>query len=217
MPAWFVSMGPLGWPLALCSLLTVALLLERLSVFLQLQPISEKTLLSSAAACRDCTAQACQKRRPSGWRYGLALLERHGNLPAEQREEVLGCWLQEERCRLNQHLRVLQMVGVLAPMLGLLGTVLGMVTMFAGIAEQQGPVTPALLADGLWQALYTTVWGMLIAIPALAAGQGFSFWAERYLERVQMLLNRCHLAFNGLDLNLSDAGQNNLTAQWRAS
>ena len=216
MPAWFVSMGPLGWPLALCSLLALALLLERLSVFLQLQPISEKTLHSSAAACKDCSVQSCRKR-PSGWRYGLALLERHGNLPAEQREEVLGCWLQEERCRLNRHLRVLQMVGVLAPMLGLLGTVLGMVTMFAGIAEQNGPVTPALLADGLWQALYTTVWGMMIAIPALAAGQGFSFWAERYLERVQMLLNRCHLAFNGLDLNLVDVAHSKPAMQWRAS
>lgn len=201
MPAWFVSMGPLGWPLALCSLLAVALFLERLAVFLQLQPISEKTLLSSAQACLECTQKAC-RTTPRGWRYGLALLERHSSLAAEQREEVLGCWLQEERCRLNRHLRILQMVGVLAPMLGLLGTVLGMVTMFAGIADQNGPVTPALLADGLWQALYTTVWGMTIAIPALAAGQGFSFWAERYLERVQMLLNRCNLAFNGLDLSL---------------
>ena len=216
MPVWFVSMGPLSWPLALCSVLALALLLERLSVFLLLQPISEKTLNRSAAACQDCSVQSCRKR-PSGWRYGLALLERHGSLPAEQREEVLGCWLQEERSRLNRHLRVLQMVGVLAPMLGLLGTVLGMVAMFAGIAEQNGPVTPALLADGLWQALYTTVWGMLIAIPALDAGQGFSFCAERYLERVQMLLNRCPLAFNGLDLNLADAGQNNPAAQWRTS
>lgn len=216
MPAWFVSMGPLGWPLALCSLLALALVLERLSVFLQLQPISEKTLHRSAAVCAGCTASVCNKR-PSGWRYGLALLERHRALPAEQREEVLGCWLQEERCRLNRHLRILQMIGVLAPMLGLLGTVLGMVTMFAGIADQNGPVTPALLADGLWQALYTTVWGMAIAIPALAAGQGFSFWAERYLERVQMLLNRCHLAFNGLDLSLVETAAVQTSTQLSAS
>ncbi|NLJ12862.1 MAG: MotA/TolQ/ExbB proton channel family protein [Gammaproteobacteria bacterium] len=216
MPAWFISMGPLGWPLALCSLLALALVFERLSVFLQLQPISQKTLTDSAAVCLTCTQQPCHKR-PKGWRYGLALLERHASLAAAQREEVLGCWLQEERCRLNRHLRVLQMVGVLAPMLGLLGTVLGMVTMFAGIAEQNSPVTPALLADGLWQALYTTVWGLVIAIPALAAGQGFSFWAERYLERVQILLNRCHLAFNGLDLGLLDSAPEQANLQWEAA
>lgn len=216
MPAWFISMGPLGWPLALCSLLALALFLERLSVFFQLQPISEKILLNSAQACRDCSGTACNTR-PNGWRYGLALLERHSALAAEQREEVLGCWLQEERCRLNRHLRILQMVGVLAPMLGLLGTVLGMVTMFSGIADQNGPVTPALLADGLWQALYTTVWGMAIAIPALASGQGFSFWAERYLERVQILLNRCHLAFNGLDLSLAERPHVHTSMQLSAS
>jgi biopolymer transport protein ExbB len=79
---------------------------------------------------------------------------------------------------------------------------LGMLEMFSTIAGQNTPVTPALLADGLWQALYTTVWGLLIAIPALAAGQGFALWAERYLEGVQALLNRCQLALDGLELEL---------------
>ncbi len=56
-----------------------------------------------------------------------------------------------------------------------------------------------------------------IAIPALAAGQGFSFWAERYLERVQMLLNRCHLAFNGLDLGLAETAAVHTSMQFSAS
>ena len=77
---------------------------------------------------------------------------------------MLGCWLLEERQRLCRYLRLLQLIGVLAPMLGLLGTVLGMVAMFADIAAVDQPVTPALLADGLWQALYTTIWGLFIAI-----------------------------------------------------
>lgn len=221
MPAWFGSMGPLGWPLALCSVLALALVLERLGVFLRLVPLSQKKLLRTVAACQACYAEnsaeknvrntaniiqdsPCSKRSSTlaGWRYGVALLQQHRQLMAEQREEVLTCWLQEERGRLIKNLRILQMIGMLAPMLGLLGTVLGMVTMFAGIAEQNTAVTPAVLADGLWQALYTTVWGMLIAIPALAAGQGFSLWAERYLERVQVLLNRCQLALSGLAIEL---------------
>ena len=208
MPAWFISMGPLGWPLAFCSIIALALVLERLTVFLRLTPLSQKNLLNSVAACQGCEPENCARDRCAkqlaGWRYGVALLHQHRTLVAEQREEVLACWLQEERGRLLKHLRILQLIGILAPMLGLLGTVLGMVTMFASIAEQQTAVTPAILADGLWQALYTTVWGMLIAIPALAAGQGFSFWAERYLERVQALLNRCQLALNGLGLELLD-------------
>ncbi|WP_405120218.1 MotA/TolQ/ExbB proton channel family protein [Pseudomonas leptonychotis] len=210
MSQWWSAMGPLGWPLALCSLLALALILERLSVFLRLQPLSTAAGRAAVSACRTCEREHC-KGRARGWRYGLALLLKHSALPAVQREELLGCWLLEERQRLNRQLRLLQLIGMLAPMLGLLGTVLGMLEMFANIAGQNSPVTPALLADGLWQALYTTVWGLLIAIPALAAGQGFALWAERYLEGVQALLNRCQLALDGLELELTGSP---LAAQW---
>lgn len=211
MPAWWSSMGPLGWPLALCSLLALALILERLSVFLRLQLLSAAAGKAALGACRTCERDHC-RGAVRGWRYGLALLLKHSGLPPSQREELLGCWLLEERLRLNRQLRLLQLIGVLAPMLGLLGTVLGMLEMFANIAGQERPVTPALLADGLWQALYTTVWGLLIAIPALAAGQGFALWAEHYLEGIQALLNRCHLALDGLELELPS---HSAAPQWR--
>lgn len=210
MPAWWGAMGPLGWPLALCSLLALALILERFGLFLRLQPMGAAAAKAALGACRTCERDHCQGAS-RGWRFGLALLLRHSGLPASQREELLGCWLLEERRRLNRQLRLLQLLGVLAPMLGLLGTVLGMLEMFANIAGQDRPVTPALLADGLWQALYTTVWGLCIAIPALAAGQGFALWAERYLEGVQALLNRCHLAIDGLELELPNSPG---AAQW---
>ena len=109
---------------------------------------------------------------------------------------------QREVDRLTRVTEWIGLIAALGPMLGLLGTVLGMLEMFSTIAGQNTAVTPALLADGLWQALYTTVWGLLIAIPALAAGQGFALWAERYLEGVQALLNRCQLALDGLDIEL---------------
>ncbi len=201
MSQWWSAMGPLGWPLALCSLLALALILERLWLFIGLQPLSQAAARAAVSACRTCDREQCQGRA-HGWRFGLALLLKHSALPALQREELLGCWLLEERQRLHRQLRLLQLIGVLAPMLGLLGTVLGMLEMFSTIAGQNTPVTPALLAGGLWQALYTTVWGLLIAIPALAAGQGFALWAERYLEGVQALLNRCQLAIDGLELEL---------------
>lgn len=215
MPVWFAHMGAVGWPLALCSLLALALTLERLQVFFSLPSLRQAAREAAVSACRDCDPQQCERlwrtgRR--GWDQALGLLLQHRRLAAEQREEMLGCWLLEERQRLGRHLRMLQLIGVLAPMLGLLGTVLGMVAMFAGIAAVDQPVTPALLADGLWQALYTTVWGLCIAIPALAAGQGFALWAERYLEGVQTLLNRCHLALDGLEL---EPGRP--TAQWASA
>ena len=61
------------------------------------------------------------------------------------------------------------MVANLSPLLGLLGTVTGMVKVFAGISQTGSGVDPALLAGGIWEALLTTVAGLAVAIPALAA------------------------------------------------
>jgi len=66
------------------------------------------------------------------------------------------------------HLRGLEMVATIAPLLGLLGTVLGMVKAFAGIGAGGGQVDPSILASGIWEALLTTVAGLSVAIPALA-------------------------------------------------
>ncbi len=202
LPQWFVAMGPVAWPLLACSVLVLVLAVERLVLFSQLSLCSraqEKQLLTLCQSARFAQAQLPTR----SWAKGVALLLAHRQLTQAQREEVLGCWLMEERQRQTRHLRLLQLLGVLAPMLGLLGTVLGMLDMFADIATTDKPVTPALLADGLWQALYTTAWGMLIAVPALGVGQGFSLWSNLYLDRLQALLNRCQLALAGLSLDLS--------------
>jgi len=69
----------------------------------------------------------------------------------------------------ENHMRGLEMVANLSPLLGLLGTVTGMVKVFAGISQTGSGVDPALLAGGIWEALLTTVAGLAVAIPSLAA------------------------------------------------
>jgi biopolymer transport protein ExbB len=69
----------------------------------------------------------------------------------------------------ESHLRGLEMVANIAPLLGLLGTVMGMVKAFAGIQVVGSRVDPSVLAGGIWEALLTTVAGLAVAIPALAA------------------------------------------------
>ncbi len=69
----------------------------------------------------------------------------------------------------ENHLRGLEMVASIAPLLGLLGTVIGMVKAFAGIHQVGSRVDPSVLAGGIWEALLTTVAGLMVAIPALAA------------------------------------------------
>jgi biopolymer transport protein ExbB len=70
---------------------------------------------------------------------------------------------------IESHMRGLEMVANTAPLLGLLGTVMGMITVFATLAEAGGRVDPALLASGIWEALITTVGGLVVAIPATGA------------------------------------------------
>ena len=70
---------------------------------------------------------------------------------------------------LESHLRSLEMVAMISPLLGLLGTVIGMINSFSKLSLAGARVDPTLLAGGIWEALMTTAGGLAVAIPALAA------------------------------------------------
>lgn len=82
----------------------------------------------------------------------------------------------EQSAKLFRKVEFLSVIGNIAPMLGLLGTVLGMIAAFQQIAETQGSAQAPDLARGIYQALVTTVEGLIVAIPALAA---FAFFRNR--------------------------------------
>lgn len=91
------------------------------------------------------------------------------NKTQEQRIKAIEASGTKEIRNFESHLRGLEMVANIAPLLGLLGTVIGMVKAFAGIHEIGSRVDPSVLAGGIWEALLTTVAGLAVAIPALAA------------------------------------------------
>lgn len=70
---------------------------------------------------------------------------------------------------LESYLGGLEVIANLSPLLGLLGTVMGMITAFAELQQAGSDVDPTILAGGIWEALLTTAFGLGIAIPALAA------------------------------------------------
>lgn len=96
------------------------------------------------------------------------MLLAHHQFDKSLREDAAGIWLQEQRHQFNSGLRLLTLIGVISPLLGLLGTVLGLIEMFKGVAATTGSITPNVLADGLGVAMYTTAAGLLIAVPAVA-------------------------------------------------
>ena len=75
----------------------------------------------------------------------------------------------EQSARLFRKIEFLSVIGNIAPMVGLLGTVIGMVMAFREVADTQGAARASQLAEGIYTALVTTVAGLLIAIPALGA------------------------------------------------
>jgi biopolymer transport protein ExbB len=82
---------------------------------------------------------------------------------------------------LDSHLRGLEMVAQVSPLLGLLGTVMGMVTVFSDLENAGSRVDPSMLAGGIWEALLTTVAGLVVAIPALGA----HYVLDSYIEKVR--------------------------------
>ena len=82
---------------------------------------------------------------------------------------------------LESHMRGLEMASSIGPLLGLLGTVVGMIKAFAKLAESGSRIDPSMLAGGIWQALVATVGGLVVAVPAMAA----YYLIDSIIERVR--------------------------------
>jgi len=91
-------------------------------------------------------------------------------------EDAVAIMAELESEKLMQRVNYLNVVGNLAPMLGLLGTVQGMIMAFATLGTEAGAAKNAMLATNISQALYTTAAGLIIAVPALGF---YSFFRNR--------------------------------------
>ena len=79
---------------------------------------------------------------------------------------------------------------MISPLLGLLGTVLGMIQAFRDLEMAEGAANAALLAGGIWQALLTTAAGLIVALPAAAGAALLSARAERAANEIEAIIGR---------------------------
>lgn len=105
----------------------------------------------------------------------------------ENEIEVAGT---RELRKLETHLKGLEMSANIAPLLGLLGTVAGMITTFASLQEAGAKVDPSLLAGGIWEALLTTVAGLAVAIPSMVAYYIIDGKVERFRHHLEETTSR---------------------------
>jgi biopolymer transport protein ExbB len=87
--------------------------------------------------------------------------------------------------QLSSYLRVLEVIAITAPLIGLFGTVLGMIEAFKAMEMAGSQVNPAVLSGGIWKALLTTAVGLAVAIPANL----MNTWFERRNEKLAAVLS----------------------------
>ena len=105
--------------------------------------------------------------------------QRRGIPEARVREEVAR-YAGDALESLRSYFRPLEVIASLAPLLGLFGTVLGMIEAFQQLEQAGNQVNPAILSGGIWQALLTTAAGLAVAIPVVVILN----WLERRVDRV---------------------------------
>lgn len=111
-------------------------------------------------------------------------------LSLEQAQEYARVYATERLEEARGLLRPLEVIGQLAPLTGLLGTVLGMISAFQALQLAGERVSPAQLSGGIWEALLTTAAGLVVAIPCIAALNAFERLVERLHTDLESALTR---------------------------
>ncbi len=173
---FFDKAGPIGVLIIGCSVVAVFIVLERLWAFRGVRR-RDRALLSGV-----------QQRVAAGAYPEAADLARRGADPVtlcvahvldraargacrtrEEQERALVSAASKEVRRLERRLPTLSLIANVSPLLGLLGTVVGMIDAFQAIQNLGGKVNASVLAGGIWEAMLTTALGLGVAIPAMVA------------------------------------------------
>jgi biopolymer transport protein ExbB len=169
---WFGKGGVVMYPILLCSVAALYIVIERMLTFRGAKPPGGafQLKLRKVLEGRDVrlAQELCiQEKSPVGRIVGAGLEKvHHGPMRVRQAMEDQG---REEVTLMERHLGILASIAGIAPMLGFLGTVTGLIVAFQSVASAAGQPSPVDLADGIWEALVTTVFGLVVGIPAAAA------------------------------------------------
>ncbi len=162
--------GPLMWPILLCSVVAVAIALERFFALRKAGADTREFMDAMRNFLRQGRVQeatdTCGEAATPLARVARAGLQKHGSAKAAIREAMEDAGRLEVP-KLERLLSGLATCATVAPLLGLLGTVTGMIKAFNRISTMQGMVSPADLAEGINNALITTAAGLTVAIPTL--------------------------------------------------
>lgn len=171
------------WMILGISVLSVAVVIERIFFFAASSSSPDKMQNIFDSLADEASAPLAAEKSSLHRLFFMAC--EHGGLDGEKLNSVLEGEIRRTLYEWERHLSILEIAARVAPLLGLLGTVLGMVEMF-GSMSVGGAIDARAVTGGIWKALFTTVAGLSVAIPVLLA-HGFLMTAvdkeEETLER----------------------------------
>lgn len=182
---FFDTGGPVVLLLLVMSVVALSVVLVKLLLFQrarlwQRQPAKQALALWQQGNVREALKQSDASANPTAQALARAIRGQRRQLPeATVREEVLR-YGSDVLFQLRRGLRPLEVIGSLAPLLGLLGTVIGMIKAFQQLEAAGNQVNPAVLSGGIWEALLTTAVGLCVAIPVVAVLN----WLERQVDHL---------------------------------
>ncbi len=177
--------GPSIWAIAALAVITLALILWKIWRLALIGAWSRgkagKALRAYEHGDYELALKTVRRRRGVRSKVLTAGLVAIDTLPEPRAREEVARIAKGQIATARIGLGALELISTIAPLLGLLGTVLGMIAAFQALQAAGSKADPALLAGGIWEALLTTAAGMGVAIPASAA----LTWFEAVIDRIR--------------------------------
>lgn len=188
--------GFLVWPIIFCSLIGMTIFFERLTLFNKVlkkrfsyNRIFDLISKGNISEAKELIAERNDDHSPSNRIIQEAISIQRPD--RDTLEMILSHSVEKEVSSLAKTLPTLAVIASSAPLLGLLGTVIGMIKAFIVVEEMGGSVNAAVLAGGIWEAMLTTAFGLLTAIPLLF----FHNHLEGKLTNIQADLEEIAISF----------------------
>ncbi len=196
---WLDVGGPVVYVLAVLSLISVTIIVIKMIKFNGV--LSGKKRIESALAQvqqrqNDMAMRELKTRSPSERVLAYAIAGVQNRIPQNVLEYEVERRGNAEVEILNRGIRILEVIALVSPLLGLLGTVLGMIQSFQELEMAEGAANASVLAGGIWQALLTTAVGLVVAIPAAIGASLFSATVERAAHSIETSVGRLYLLVN---------------------
>ncbi len=190
-----VKGGPVMIPIGVCSLVALTVILERLLSLRRgriippdFRPALTGLLDDGGAERREKALDYCRKHgTPIAAIFGAGI-KKLGE-PVELVERHIQETGQREILKLRKYLRTLSVIAAIAPLLGLLGTILGMIKAFETVAASGEALgRTELLAKGIYEAMITTAGGLIVTIPVVIAYHWFAARVERLVAEIDAMV-----------------------------